>query len=63
MNWKENPASEKQLKWVNDIVQKATELGVKKIFPILTERSSIRDINMNRMYAIAREASEQSNRI
>lgn len=25
VNWKENPASEKQLKWVNDIVQKATD--------------------------------------
>lgn len=48
---------------IDFIVQKATELGVKKIFPILTERSSIRDINMNRMCAIAREASEQSNRI
>ncbi len=45
------------------IVQKATELGVRKIFPILTERSSIRDINPSRMVAIAREASEQSNRI
>ena len=45
------------------IIQKATELGVRKIFPILTERSSIRDINPSRMVAIAKEASEQSNRI
>ena len=45
------------------IIQKATEMGVKKIFPILTERSSIRNINTTRMYAIAKEASEQSNRI
>ena len=45
------------------IIQKATELGVKKIFPILTERSSTRDINPSRMVAIAKEASEQSNRI
>ena len=45
------------------IIQKATELGVRKIFPILTERSSIRDINSSRMVAIAKEASEQSNRI
>ena len=45
------------------IIQKATELGVRKIFPILTERSSIRDINTSRMVAIAKEASEQSNRI
>ena len=48
---------------IDFIIQKATELGVKKIFPVLTERSSIRDININRMYAIAKEASEQSNRI
>ena len=45
------------------IIQKATELGVRKIFPILTERSSIRGINPSRMVAIAKEASEQSNRI
>ena len=45
------------------IIQKATELGVRKIFPILTERSSLRDINISRMFAIAKEASEQSNRI
>jgi len=45
------------------IIQKATELGVRKIFPILTERSSIRDINLSRMVSIAKEASEQSNRI
>ena len=45
------------------IIQKATEMGVKKIFPILTERSSIRNINITRMYAIAKEATEQSNRI
>ena len=45
------------------IIQKATELGVRKIFPILTERSSLRDINPSRMVAIAKEASEQSNRI
>ncbi len=48
---------------IDFIIQKATELGVKKIFPILTERSSIRNINKSRMYAIAKEASEQSNRI
>ena len=45
------------------IIQKATELGVRKIFPILTERSSLRYINPSRMFTIAKEASEQSNRI
>ena len=48
---------------IDFIIQKATELGVRKIFPILTERSSIRDINPSRMVAVAKEASEQSNRI
>ena len=48
---------------IDFIIQKATELGVRKIFPILTERSSIRGINPSRMVAIAKEASEQSNRI
>ena len=48
---------------IDFIIQKATELGVRKIFPILTERSSIRDINPSRMVAIAKEATEQSNRI
>ncbi len=48
---------------VDFIIQKATELGVRKIFPILTERSSVRSINRSRMVAIAKEASEQSNRI
>lgn len=48
---------------IDFIIQKATELGIKKIFPILTERSSVRNINISRMYTIAKEASEQSNRI
>ena len=48
---------------IDFIIQKATEIGVKKIFPILTERSSIRNISTSRLSAIAKEASEQSNRI
>lgn len=48
---------------IDFIIQKATELGIKKIFPILTERSSVRNIDISRMYTIAKEASEQSNRI
>tara|TARA_Y200000002_G_scaffold36645_1_gene26909 strand:- start:359 stop:1108 length:750 start_codon:yes stop_codon:yes gene_type:complete len=48
---------------IDFIIQKATELGIRKIFPILTDRSSLRDINIKRLENIAKEASEQSNRI
>lgn len=45
------------------LVQKATELGVTKFFPIITERCNIREINLVRLALIAREASEQSERL
>lgn len=50
------------------IVQKATELGVKEIIPVISERSIVRPIlssgmvNLRRWQAIAEEASQQSNR-
>lgn len=44
------------------IVQKATELGVSKIFPIISERSEKKSLNMDRAKKIAIEASEQSGR-
>lgn len=44
------------------IVQKATELGVAKISPIITERSENKSLNMARARKIAIEASEQSGR-
>jgi 16S rRNA (uracil1498-N3)-methyltransferase len=44
------------------IVQKATELGVAHIVPILAERSEKKNLNMERLVKIAREASEQSGR-
>jgi hypothetical protein len=28
VSWQENPATEKQMKWVNDILQKATDNGI-----------------------------------
>ncbi len=45
------------------VVQKATELGVDSILPLLTERSIVRNIKKERLEAIAIEASEQSGRI
>jgi 16S rRNA (uracil1498-N3)-methyltransferase len=45
------------------LIEKATELGVSEIQPILTHRTQIREINADRLYAIAREAAEQSDRL
>ena len=45
------------------IVQKATELGVSKIIPIITERTITKNLNLNRMQDIAIESSEQCDRI
>jgi len=44
-------------------VEKATELGVSEIQPILTSRTQIREINADRIYGICREAAEQSERL
>ena len=44
------------------IVEKATELGVSTIVPIIAERSEKKDLNMDRLKKIAVEASEQSGR-
>lgn len=45
------------------VIQKATELGVKEIIPIITERSQIKETRkLNRWQKIAEEASKQSGR-
>lgn len=44
------------------VVQKATEIGVNHIIPIICERSEKRKLNMDRMRKIAKESSEQSGR-
>ncbi len=45
------------------IIAKATELGVSVIQPVLTDRSQIREVNVERCRAIAIEAAEQSERL
>jgi len=45
------------------MIQKATELGIQKFIPILSERSIVRDMNTKRIEKIIVESSEQSNRI
>jgi 16S rRNA (uracil1498-N3)-methyltransferase len=45
------------------VVQKATELGVAAILPVLTERTNAARVNAVRLAAIAREAAEQSERL
>ncbi len=45
------------------VVQKATELGVSDIIPILTERTQAERVNGTRLAAIATEAAEQCERL
>ncbi len=52
-----------KLNYLNLMIQKATELGVTRFIPILTERTIVRNINEKRINKIIIEASEQCNRI
>ena len=52
-----------KLNYLNLMIQKATELGVTRFIPILTERTIVRKINEKRINKIIVEASEQSNRL
>ena len=45
------------------ILQKATELGVSKITPIISERTEVKDLNYDRANKIVIEATEQSNQL
>ena len=45
------------------ILQKSTELGVKKIIPIVSERTEVKDLNYERARKIVIEATEQSNQL
>jgi len=48
---------------INFLIQKGTELGVQKFTPVLSDRTTVREINIKRIKKIIVEASEQSNRI
>ena len=52
-----------KLNYLNLMIQKATELGVTRFIPILTERTIVRKINEKRVNKIIVEASEQSKRL
>jgi len=45
------------------ILQKATELGVSKITPIVSERTEVKELNFERANKIVVEATEQSNQL
>ena len=45
------------------ILQKATELGVSDIYPLLTERTVVSKLNLERAQSLVIEATEQSERL
>lgn len=45
------------------VVQKATEVGIKKIVPLITGRTIKLNLNLERLKKIAQEAAEQSGRV
>ena len=52
-----------KLNYLNVMIQKATEIGVTRFIPILTERTIVRKLNDKRINKIIIEAAEQSNRL
>lgn len=45
------------------IVEKATELGARRLVPVITERTIVRKVRPDRLEATAREAAEQTGRL
>ena len=52
-----------KLNYLNLMIQKATELGVTRFIPLLSDRTVVRNINEKRIKKIIVEATEQSNRL
>ena len=52
-----------KLNYLNLMIQKATELGVTRFMPLLSDRTVVRNINEKRIKKIIVEASEQRNRL
>ena len=48
---------------MDTILQKATELGVGKIVPLISERTEVKELNYERAKKIVVEATEQSNQL
>ena len=45
------------------MIEKATELGTRRVQPILTQHTQVREVNVERCRSIAIEAAEQSERL
>ncbi|MBO7509357.1 MAG: 16S rRNA (uracil(1498)-N(3))-methyltransferase [Alphaproteobacteria bacterium] len=50
------------IKRTDDLINMATQMGVRRLHPVITERTVAGHINWERMHKIATEAAEQSNR-
>ena len=50
------------IKHTDDLINMVTQMGVKKLVPVITEHTVAQHINWERMKKIATEAAEQSNR-
>src|SRR5689334_22259104 len=48
---------------IDFLVEKATELGVSVLQPVLTERTQVERVNLDRLRANVREAAEQTERL